>query len=346
MILFGKRTDRFFLYLPVFFVIASIAHIISIKLLNTPIGKRDFYLARLIISDYLFFNTIHVPLTFVVLATIPEFKHWAKLTKISGPFNFWINALLVFLLSTTLIYLGGGLLPNSANNFLFFINAMLFKNLMSNYHAVGQCLGISTIINQKYLTKKCMDNNLKILKLRRFEGLIATFIIWIFTFTGFYVLSSENREVGSFSKLPILILLILSVSLVMSAFRYPKEIRFLKFKYLIRYLLWPLQLITPIALTARQMNHGLENMLVLNNIYKNSINETQKKFLKFSIFIIFIWVLIGLPRALNQAQLLGPSARIFFSITWAIDITHYWADRVVYRMRDKTTRDNHGHLLF
>jgi hypothetical protein len=93
------------------------------------------------------------------------------------------------------------------------------------------------------------------------------------------------------------------------------------------------------------MNHGIESFLILDRILQNSKEYYKKLFIKFALLVSVIWIIWCLPRELHNEALALGNVRIFFSLLWAVDLTHFWAERVIYRMRDGYTREVIGPLL-
>ncbi len=343
MKLFGLNIDRLLIQLPVFFLIISIIQVMFVMTQKSPVYQ--FSPVQLFVVECIFFSAFHVPLTFVLFFTIPEFKLWAKHTKNSGPFSFWINCLIVYILSASILYLGGGLIQDQSYSYLFFIIAYFFRNLMRFYHNIGQATGVSVLINQKYIQEN-QDYDAKLFeRLRKWEGHVSFFLIWFISLFTVYLLILEPGSKKDPIFIGFLILLVPCFAFLFIALSYPKKMRFLKFQFLLRHFFCPLQFFSPIAFGARLANHGMENFFIVNKILNNSKNEHKKLFIQVSSFAVIVWIIWCIPRELGLRKFAIGDIRLFFSLLWAVDLTHFWAERVLYRMRDQYTKKMIGPFL-
>lgn len=344
MKIFSKNLDRLLLVFPNVLLAVAIIHAILIVFFNFPFNPITAL--QLFVIESLFFSAFHVPLTFVLLRTLPEFKEWTKKSKTSGPFSFWVNTALVYILSAGLIYMGGGLFLHYSNSLYFFVFALSFKNILRIYHNIGQATGVSILINQKYLNQEQKsEEQKKIFKLRIWEGWMSNILIWVFSFYAFFMVLNIPGDNLYVTYVFFSLLLIPCFGLLAIGLLSPPKLRLIKSQFLLRHFLCPLQLFSPLAFAARIINHGIESFVIISTILKNSLSENRIYFLKIAFLISIIWIIWCIPRELRDEDLALGNARLFFSLLWAVDLTHFWAERVIYRMRDSYTRETIGPLL-
>lgn len=344
---FEKKSELLMIYIPIIMVVLSILCLYYGA--NGKINKDIvFYQA---ISDYIFFNTLHVPLTFLLTGLIPNFRQWANLKKISGPFNFWWNSIIVYLTCFTILYLGSGIFLKFSSSITLFVVAQALRIFLISFHSSGQSIGVSAMYNQDFL-KTNPDSRNRITTIRRIEKIL----IWslVVSLTAIWVLNfKKERLVLTFlnpANNPLIaflgfIIMLSGILIVLMPFIYPSGLRKIKFLFHLRYILHFLQILTPVALIGKSITHGLENVVVIKKLMGQQDNAIIKKFLIYGFIICAFWALIGLPRLLDNSFLKTEIFHIYLSLVWAFDLTHYWADRVLYRMDDLKTRELIGPSL-
>ena len=136
---------------------------------------------------------------------------------------------------------------------------------------------------------------------------------------------------------------------------YPKEMRRTKILLYLRLILWPLEPISSAAYFARRANHGIEYICVSTHMVQKENLPNKKSFGLLMLFglIALVWLLLflaefNLPKnELSLDYFLKPFSlwHLLLSLRWAVDLTHYWVDSVIFKMKNSSTRKYIGPLL-
>ncbi len=356
--LFGNKRDLFLFYFSPIALIFTFIQLYDVYFLNLNNSNRNLILS--VLSNFVFFNYLHVPLTFLMIAFLPQFQKWSKTDKSSGPFPFWVNAIFIYLFFFLLVFLSGGFILSYSYGLLFFAVALIIRIYLGALHNLGQVYGLSVILNTNYITLNAGSPS-RFDKLRNSEKIhiyIYTCIIvalqLVFAFSIFGDPNAYYPKSIWFLSL-VGISLITIMSLFCTCLYYPKEMRQAKILLYLRLLLWPFEPISSVAFFARRANHGIEYMCVSTHMIQKEKFSNKKIVIFFSIYglVIVVWLFfflaeLNLPKNdLSLDYFFKPFSlwQLFFSMRWAVDLTHYWTDSVIFKMKNEVTRKYIGPLL-
>jgi hypothetical protein len=149
------------------------------------------------------------------------------------------------------------------------------------------------------------------------------------------------------------LLVLVSILILVNCFRFHPEIRIRKALFLTRIWFYPLIFYSNWAIFAAAANHGIEYFFTAKKMLDESeIDKPKKKrLISTAIGVCVLWMAATAPHysaiyGLQNIQKQGSFAVVlFFELFVAMEFTHYWMDRVLYRMRDPSARLNQGQLL-
>ncbi len=338
---------RQMLYLPIMILI------VLVFMLMLPKGTfptEKLFSTSHFFADYLFFNTLHVIIPFLFILIIPEYKEWAGIKGISGPFKYWQNTLIISTFFFIMVLLGSSVMESLAINSNWFYFAYIIRIILRGFHSVGQSIGLSMTFNADYL-KDSRNENKKLINLRSFEKVLTwslvlvMLVLFTLNFRGnplrFMLNPGRDYFIASFIYLNVLITLILMLYPLL----YPKELRWIKFLFHLRFAFFSLQFLTPFALIGIWCAHGTEYLYITNRILSKKSLEIRKYFWKMFLIVGSIWGIAVIFRSIDYYNFERKWLIIYLAIIWTVDLTHYWTDRVLFKMKNKETRELIGPSL-
>jgi hypothetical protein len=293
-----------------------------------------------ILRDFFFFNTLHVPMTLVMLFNLPEIKDWLR-HKTSRFRNFKFDIAITFCFFIVISFFGfkQGLwiADHFQNLYVFFVSKVLFT-VFTSFHLLGQNLGLSMIVNKKSLLDSTRPERrermlFRVLILAYLAQL--TLLIFIKDFEVF------DRNVLLIFKVNGMFVLFCSLLVVINAFTYAQDIRKKKVLFLSRVLTVPFITFTPFAPFASQANHGIEYLFITKKMCSNSkmSPELKKRTMRFLIFACTAWAIFVMPRYFKFNDYMNAfTMTLLLALLTSIDLVHYWFDRVLFRMRYSESR--------
>lgn len=305
------------------------------------------------LRDYIFLNTLHVPITMVMVLFLPELRTWME-RKSSSLGKFKYEAIATFLFFMILGILGhrlGGksveLQPLIALPSLNLAAKITFI-LLSIYHGAGQLCGVSLSI------QKSQPHILNPLSEKR-ERILFRFLIWSLVAFGFCTTLNTQTLVGRmptgtdlFLRVDLILIAVFAISIFLNAFSFDKSIKTKKLFFLSFLLIYPFFGTVPFVNLAIGANHGLVYFLISKKMISNStLNPFQKrKFYFYTGGVCLIWGFIAIPRYLEKTDAFDSTGLILLlGFLTAMDLFHYWLDRNIFRMRHKENRDLIAPLL-
>lgn len=338
-----EKKDFYFLQMlivPIFILIFSL---FFLKINRSTENFQAIFKYSHLMADYLFFNTLHIPLPFLLVFFVPEFRKWSKIKGISGPFSFWGNSTVIFGISFIFLYLGSGIIREFAVNDEFFFIAMCLRLFLIGFHAAGQSMGISLLLN-RYTNLEKSIGFVRLNKIRIFEKILIWSLVILMlaaSVVGFkHVQILTPHSIQDSIRIFLFIMVIIIVSLlVLYPLFFPKNIRWIKFIFHLRYLFYILDFFTPLSLIGHWCAHGTEYLFITKKVIANNASNLPKRFWKFSLLVIVAWGVFVFARTIELFNFQKSWLHLYLSIAWAGDLTHYWADRVIYRMKNQETRE-------
>ena len=341
-LLFNKRDDRIIHWLGYIGLAATLADLAGLHFFDFHFfTANQFVSAPDFIADYLFFNTLHVPITLCMLIMLPEFKNWNQHTKNNLTGSFLRDAVFAYLILFTLFFFG-----RTFESSGFHATGLVLYFSFLTMHNAGQVRGLSTIMSINAF-KKYPSEKARLDKIFNRERYFFTIIVigQLRALTGVLF-----RPTFSFAiPYSVAIAALGVIGLMINCGLLPHEIRNAKLKFLIRLALYPVTTLSIVGQVAASSNHGLEYLIVTKNIAARSSESPKgkQKFYLFTAVCIALWGILELYLYFPGLKSLHPSP-IFptkYSMALAFVILHVWMDRGLFRMRDPVARAQHGKLL-
>ena len=114
-----------------------------------------------------------------------------------------------------------------------------------------------------------------------------------------------------------------------------------------RYLFWPVTLISTNAIFATTSIHGIEYALVTRKMIKNdSLRKPKIALCLIAAVMILAIVRIDSFEKISRNQSVAPWILIITSLSVAFSFIHYYLDRKLFKMRHKINRETVGVLLY
>ena len=143
-------------------------------------------------------------------------------------------------------------------------------------------------------------------------------------------------------------------AIIKSALMRPEIFKTNKPIYLLRLLIFPFVAFSFAASCILTIMHGVEYVCVFNkmNSRSNQPESNRMQVLITAVILLFIYGLLVfwveskksiLPN--GEVQIIEPTAQFFSILTIGLVYTHYYLDRIIFRMRDPVTRELVGPLL-
>jgi hypothetical protein len=291
--------------------------------------------------NYVFFNALHVPITFVMIYALPEFRHHAQ------SLSRWTTFLVLpFLFLITFFgYRSGMYTPSRVlvpDAYLFFLSKVLFLFLIA-FHGLGQHLGLSILINKGWKDQSRFGPNWRERWL--FRSLMAHILIYsvLVFLEHFHFWSPYFLQLKIFSAYSTVFQ---AVGVVANGFTFPRVFRAKKVLFLIRVLEFAFVPFSLFATLLLQANHGLEYVLISKKMLVNSeLDEMQKAKTRTLIYAsVATWGIICLCGyvTINWSV---PVVTALLAIQTVGSMVHYWLDSVIFRMSAPENKASLGRLL-
>lgn len=309
-------------------------------------------------------GAVHVYLTFFILGGLPEMKSWTKETRIlKMPFT--VHILLLWTAFFLLAFFGGSLFARPANWAIFYV-MIFFMYVARLHHGLAQMQGISQIYNhaempalserqkfEKFLTREKIAFN--VIKFCVLGGL------------SFYVFVPSDY-MGRLN-VPMRVLfwggVIASVYLLYNSYTYRSVGGKRKIFFLLRVFLYALQAFSFVAAIGSLFTHSIEYFMVADKMSVTSSVGNQKRKRLYSYLALAMIPIMGytvfryfcidklsfeyVKSSLNNLENFNGGTNVLFLVlvafSFSIDFTHYYTDRVLFRMRSPNSRKYTAPLL-
>ena len=295
------------------------------------------------ISNVLFFDTIHIFFTFVFLWSFPEGKKWIEQTRLATRKGFW--AFILFSVFVLTVCFSGFLIffqtqfPDQTwvLEFIF-----IFASVV---HRLFQTRGLAGLYEHELGPEQAFQNlgNLrKYLYRALIVMVIASALIRSPDDNSHYVIHTSPTDIHFF----LIGCMYLAIALIFwEASRDIKTWR-MSFKaiFLFRLLLVPLSFFSLAALLSLGAIHGVEHVLLLNKLRRNSLIGISS----VKMYRRLLLIASAAGALLTSAYVLFPPT--FFGLIAASFIAgvahaHFVCERFLFRMRNRETRDLIGPLI-
>lgn len=306
-------------------------------------GRLRYFLEELL-ADVLLLNVVHNAFTVMMLSSLPELREWVRRQR-GGERVFLLRSLGIFSALVLIFYMGiSGYIPFFRE--VIFPIAVIFPI----QHALAQSLGLSLIYNGRSkeageAPKRWMEKSERLL----IFILMALMVFATWSKLKFQVL---DWNFGSLDQ-RLLFYVSLSVSLLLVgiATLHPGSIRVTKSLFALRFPVWALSVLSPLALFATRAIHGIEYLFVVRKMSSNSKFTGWKPIAWFILFgtLVFAiarsYFLAFIRPEIDRTSELHSAFIVLASISIAFSYLHYYLDRQIFLMRRPLNREIVGNLL-
>lgn len=330
MRLFGTPFDQLNLAIPVVFLTIAIAEYFSA---SRALWQYQTYLRY--VQDIIFFNGLHVCLTFVYLGTTVSGREAVSLfIKKAGYFGI-ARIGLVFFGSIAIYYFTHTYYQNGTLAFALFYIAV---TAVRRRHDLGQSKGLLRIANREFVRQNPnWGDNARFHRVQLFEH----YLINIFYFTSLISIVTYfdyGIELGAWTKITFKISITLSMLLAAGvtacALLSPKGTRLWKFIYSTRFYLKAFAPFSAIAAYAGGAVHGTEYVFVTDKIVQSEKRRQRLLTSMMALSVVVFSSFLGYT-LVRYPELLAPSlskrdAVPLVSVAFGIIITHFHLDHLIF----------------
>lgn len=287
------------------------------------------------VQDLIFFNGLHVCLTFIFLASTITGRNVLRSFLVETGNIGLLKVFIVFWGSVFIYYFVHTHYTNTDTGFILFYLALA---AVRRKHDLGQSKGLLRITNRKFVFNNPDANENKLFqKIQKIEH----HSINLFYFTSLAAILSYfdfGLQFGSWKSLIFLISFWSSIGLAaivtVCALQSPIGLRFWKTIYSARFYLKALGPYSAIAAYLGASVHGLEYVFVTDKILNSEKNENQLIPKIGSVLMIIAIILLGFA-FIRYPELFLPSANKdtfvpLVSLSAGIIITHFYVDYLIF----------------
>lgn len=337
--LFSSKIEIINLMLPVVLLLALGATFIFNMNIAHSFSRREIsYL-----SNILFLNITHNAFTFVLLTSALPMQRWIREGQGEG---FWTKQAFIGGLLSAFFFLL--LYWSPQHKWLFLVFTLINFNFAA-HHALSQVFGLSLAYSGKLPLKRKIfggqGQERFIFNLFLFSNLLAGSV---------FIISAFGQRIIGLDDIPLFIqsimywifcLEMLLVLLPLYLYGAKSALRVVVFN--VRYLFWPLTLISHFAVFITMALHGLEYAFVTHKMFRG--HSLQRPFLAFGL--VFLVVILAVVRINSLGPVsIGVSPPLWFlllsGLSIGISFHHYYLDRQIFRMRHQLNREIVGPMLF
>ena len=315
-----------------------------------------------LLAGLLFLEAFHVILTFVGILFTPELQRWSAALTGGRPWKFWlpVAARVIFLFS--IIFFSSMVTERSTKHSTLLVHLIVVTIvIVTVHHRIFQNQGISL----SYSLILGQDSRLRRLEKRAFWLFFSCTAVHYMTYLcrpalhSLFGFSSHLIQVGRTISMA-LALLFASLLMALAFYQYrqapEKPAAQYKVVYLFRTFFYPLVSVSYCALIATETLHGFEYVLLWRKLSRGFKEKLSSQKLIISLacaltiaalfYVVtyqkFIWKLVGVEGN-SAAKTLW--LRLSFSTYLAVTLTHFYIDKVLFRMKNPASRAIIGPMI-
>ena len=282
------------------------------------------------IANIVFFNALHLGITFFLIFETEAFLNWKKHT-LKSTFSFHQKLIFLFICFWL---------------FQFFCKDMIYKigtlliSFYGFYHVIKQQLGISLSFNHKSSHLNKTSNNL----IRGFDHIFFNLLIlisWVFiSIEHFSFLRKSDYIIYVQCSFFSVVLIYIVINYIAFGRAFFNE----KLYFFPRLLIYPLLPVSFLALIGWLSIHGMEYLFVTKNFISLKKKSFKKTLFSFGFLFFIIIALLSFVNqkagffALLDIESPEPLNKIFWVTLGACQLLHYWVDGKIFRMKDPLVR--------
>lgn len=337
--IFKPQYERLYLGLVAFSLIFCAANFV------TGFGKESLGTEWMRFFVYfLCFNYLHVILTFVGLAALPEMRKWLR-HQLSLPRFFFFGSVVAIVL-----YIGAVRFVNIdkatvSGELLIGIYALLVS-----MHNISQTKGLSLLYNRLVKPSLTAEEAQKAKRIETFERIgFNAMLVFNFAYILIRWLRPEYWKSDVFASFAFGIGL-MAIVVISNSIRYPKAFRSNKVYFLSSTLIYAFIPVLPLASLMNRALHGCEYIFLADRMVDNSKVKWSRATLALTIVPLFLFAILYSFdwRFIPQVAQLIPRNWItpIISVVIWFEYLHYYLDGVMFRFSDPVVRANIGPLIF
>ena len=343
--LFNTKLEKLNLFLPVVAVMLFL-----LESFYQFQYSRNSEASLKVLTQIFLFNGFHVIFTFIFLFFGIEFGLYLQdeSSKNNNPVKHWLAVFVVFFIFT----LVAGLLIFAMKDDLLALKYctwyLSLYYIFAHQHMVSQNFGVGMIYTQhfsKSLNVRFKSTIYTLEKTLKIHVMIAVITLSILV------------SIGSYSLRPTVIFFEISLLLHLTRllFLYKKASRIIfehKVVFCLRYLLFPLSFISPIALIGLASVHGSESMMFSEKIFRKGRFKFNRAYTLIAVFCVIhaLCILFStnggiLGFFLDQYPRESTWYIVPFTILHATSLTHFYVEGFIYKLSNKSVLNNQGQLI-
>ncbi|MBP7843477.1 MAG: hypothetical protein KA116_01560 [Proteobacteria bacterium] len=352
--LFRKNLETLLLSFPLLLLLG-----VAIEVILGPFwpqGMTHYHRWVRFLVNVVCLNGIHIIFTFVMIGQLPELQNWARKKSPHIWTYIWLG---VGTLASIIAFSGSYFKVESPLRSLGAQLLFIAAIILPSYHNVWQIRGLALSYRQKETHSAEARHKIIFYDKLFYYALFASYCLLLLSMFGwtlpwsqnFHPLWTQLSESGwlfKIKQIATLLCAFCAAGLLWRALRNPQKNKSNLTLYLLRLLLFPLSAYSYIALMGVLASHGIEYFVVFKQMIHNSKASQQNKKELYQLtlsasFFVFVCSIPGIFLA-NTTQ---PALWIILlsALGTGINFTHYYLDRILFKMRDPITREHTGPLL-
>jgi|GEM_PF-1456708 len=319
------------------------------------------------LSNVVFFNGLHVVLTFALILGMPSLRNWVG-QRYGVSVRAWgVRMLLLGLLLAAIFWAGGAyFVVESPWRRSFTLLLLLLGISAPNFHSLWQIRGLSLLYEEKWRqtgevtadvdrrVRQGAERERKLLNLFfvSFVAMQAAHLVAEgprgLPLLGWMQIQLESAALGSTLRAALVALnAVLALAMLANAAFSPSADRTHKPVYLMRLVLYPMSGYSLLAFAGLSALHGLEYLSVFWRVSDKAPAPQRRRVRWTGAAFMAALLPCLLPQFLVLWGIWEPSSLLqaVAAVGIATVYVHYVVDRAVYRMRDPATRSAMGPLL-
>ena len=281
------------------------------------------------IANIVFFNSLHLGITFFLIFETEAFLNWKK-HILKSTFSFHQKLIFLFICFWIFQFFHIDMVYNIGKLLILFY---------AFYHVIKQQLGISLNLNHKCSHLNKVSSNF----MRSFDHTFFNLLIlisWVFLSVEHFSLLKKNNYIFIQCSYLLAVFLYIVVNYAVFGKAFFKE----KLCFFPRLLIYPLLPTSFLAFMGWMSIHGMEYLFVAKNFISLKEKSFQRTLFSFGFLIFLIIAFLSFVDqssglfAVLDLRFPEPFKKFFWVTLGACQLLHYWADGKIFKMKDPLVR--------
>jgi hypothetical protein len=296
------------------------------------------------IVSYIFLNTAHIIVTFLMIGFLPEFKKWFSSFLVPSVTTFkHLLAVLVILITNFIVA------KAISVNDLYLSAGLLFLIILTLIHNFSQTKGILLLYNKSLWPHLNDGEKLIQKKIENRERFL--FSAALFFLISRIVLKEFLKIKSSFLLFGLNAMFCVAVAgILLNSLAFPAKNKSNKHRYQLTLVYDALSLFSPFALLIRRSLHGIEYAVYSQGIFQRS----NRKWPRAAVIILFMSfsLLVLCTFLFSKKYFVGDSINLPVEVkTWiwfvlnSLEILHYYFDRYIFKFSEKSVQEHLSPVL-